>query len=204
MKRVKRRFVIFVVAVLLTVIVGAWCLEVRIRPAVDVAAENAAVNLLRSHTAECASFCAENGLLNELIKEVRSPSGRLEGLEVNTATVNLLRGCFANRLEELLEQRDAMTASFPLGSLTDFYGFSASGPSVKVRVFCQNSFTCRMVSDLREAGLNQSLYTLSIRVEATVQTLTGGRKRSFVFSDEVPVCQRLIVGAVPFSGPEGI
>jgi len=37
-----------------------------------------------------------------------------------------------------------------------------------------------------------------------VQTLTGGRKRSFVFSDEVPVCQRLIVGAVPFSGPEGI
>lgn len=196
MKSVKKRLVIIIITVLIVFCVGVILLENSLRPSVDAASENAAVNLLRSNVAKCAQYCAQKGFLDSglLLNERRSPEGKLEGIELNAAAANLLKACFAQKFEELLNQRETMTAYFPLGNATGFLLFSSAGPMIKVGVFCHRSFECTLVSDLKKAGLNQSLYTLNLRVEANVEISVGGRRRSVEFIEELPVCQRLSLG----------
>ncbi len=85
----------------------------------------------------------------------------------------------------------------PLGNVILPVLFSGHGGSLPVRVISLRSTNAALESGFSQAGVNQTLHTLSLRVEVDLLLLSPGGIFSRQVSATVPVAQTIIVGAVP-------
>lgn len=123
--------------------------------------------------------------------------GRITALKTNMTEVNRLKTDILNIINDEILALDHSDIGIPLGSLFLPEFFSGRGPSIPVHILSIRNSDAVFISDLTQAGINQTLHKLIMEVSIDVSVLILGQTGSFTLTSEVVVAETVIVGQVP-------
>lgn len=191
-----RRFLLVLLALGLLLMLPAW---LRLRGLIRPLAEERARFLAESILTEAAAACAREGLFSyDALMHLRySEGGELLSLSPDSTMLNLLCSEFMKQVNALWHDSAYTQSSFPLGAVLGSDLFASWGPNIPLRLHQSHSLRAQAAHSWEEAGINQSLHSLSLQVEGEVQVLLSGQSLRFSISRQVPVCQTLLMGKVP-------
>lgn len=115
----------------------------------------------------------------------------------DTAKLNLIAAEAVGTAQSRLSELGRKGANIRLGTVTKIAFFTGAGPEIRVKFEPKGSVGARVVSRLTSAGVNQSLFSVDLIIEASLRVLTAGADRVIEIKTTVPVCQTVVVGKVP-------
>ena len=124
-------------------------------------------------------------------------NGRITALKTNMSEVNRLKTDILNIINDEILALDTEDLGIPLGSLLLPEFLSGKGPKIPVRILTIRNSDADFQSDFSEAGINQTLQQLTMRVSVDVTILVLGETESLTVSSQVVVAETIIVGQVP-------
>ena len=111
--------------------------------------------------------------------------------------VNRLKTDILNIINDEILALDHSDIGIPLGSLFLPEFLSGRGPSIPVHILSIRNSDAVFLSDLTQAGINQTLHKLIMEVSVDVSVLILGQTSNFTLTSEVVVAETVIVGQVP-------
>ena len=123
--------------------------------------------------------------------------GRITALKTNMSEVNRLKTEILNIINDEILALDHSDIGIPLGSLFLPEFLSGRGPSIPVHILSIRNSDAVFISDLTQAGINQTLHKLIMEVSIDVSVLILGQTGNFTLTSEVVVAETVIVGQVP-------
>lgn len=124
-------------------------------------------------------------------------NGRITALKTNMSEVNKLKTDILNIINDEILALDTSDIGVPLGSIFFPELLSGKGPSIPVHILAIRNSDANFVSHFSQAGINQTLHTVTMTVSIDVTVLVLGESSSFTMESEVLVAQTVIVGDVP-------
>ena len=166
-----------------------------VRALVTMEVENETSNLINEAV---DAYLAGGGLSYEdLVTLERTADGSVAAARIELTAVNRMKSVILRELDQRIPGRVRESVRVPLGNVILPALFSGHGGSLPVRVISLRSTNAALESGFSQAGVNQTLHTLSLRVEVDLLLLSPGGIFSRQVSATVPVAQTIIVGAVP-------
>lgn len=133
----------------------------------------------------------------DLISLVRNESGDIVALKTNMQQINLLKAHIMVAMEDEMYGLDAGWVGIPLGNLTGFGVLNGRGPKIPVKVLAVSSSGAEFYSEFQDAGINQTMHRIMMRVVLDlVLLLPGGTVTDQVYTD-VCVAETILLGQVP-------
>ena len=123
--------------------------------------------------------------------------GRITALKTNMSEVNRLKTDILNIINDEILALDTADIGIPIGSLFLPELFSGKGPAIPVHILSIRNSDANFVSHFSQAGINQTLHRLNMKVSIDVAVLVLGTTSSFTMESEVVVAETVIVGDVP-------
>lgn len=123
--------------------------------------------------------------------------GRITALKTNMSEVNRLKTNTLNIINDEILQIDTSDIGIPLGSLFFPEAFSGRGPTFPVSILSIRNSDASFSSSFAEAGINQTLHQLNMRISVDIAVLVLGKSNYFTISSQVVVAETIIVGQVP-------
>lgn len=144
------------------------------------------------------AYLAGGGLCYEdLVTLERTADGGVAAARIDLAAVNRMKSRILSELDQRIPDRVRQSVRVPLGNVVLPALFSGHGFGLPVRVIDLRSTNAELESGFSQAGVNQTLHTLSLRVEVDLLLLTPAGILSRQVTAAVPVAQTIIVGEVP-------
>ena len=166
-----------------------------VRALVTMEVDNETSNLINDAV---DAYLAEGGISYEdLVSLERNASGGVAAARIDLAAVNRMKSTILRELDERVPIRVREKVRVPLGNVILPALFSGRGGSLPVRVVNLRSTNAELESSFSQAGVNQTLHTLSLRVEVDLLLLSPAGMISRQVTATVPVAQTIIVGDVP-------
>lgn len=134
---------------------------------------------------------------DDLVCLERSGDGGVAAARIDLAAVNRMKSMILRELDERVPARVRERVEVPLGNTLLPALFSGHGGSLPVRVVSVRSTNAQLESGFTEAGVNQTLHSLSLRVEVELLLLTPAGLMSRQVSAAVPIAQTILLGDVP-------
>ncbi len=132
-----------------------------------------------------------------LLTLTRNQEGSITDYRLDTGRLQQIKALLSREISALFAQKDPICVSLPLGSLTPFVLLSGRGPDLSFRLVPLGSPDLHLVSSFTSAGINQTLYSLTLEISLTL--LTGfplGSSRVDFFAD-ILLCEQGIIGKTP-------
>lgn len=123
--------------------------------------------------------------------------GRITALKTNMSEVNRLKTDLLNLINDEILAMDSDHIGIPLGSLFVPELFGGKGPAIPVQILTIRNSEAEFFSEFSQAGINQTLQKLNMRVSVDVAVLVLGKVDNFTISSHVVVAETVIVGQVP-------
>lgn len=141
---------------------------------------------------------AENEIdYDDLVTLVRNEAGDITALRTNMQQMNLLKAHIMVQMEEEMYALDSGRIGIPLGNLTGLGILNGRGPKLPVKVLAVSSSGAEFYSDFQDAGINQTIHRIMLRVILDlVLLLPGGTVSDQVYTD-VCVAETVLLGQVP-------
>lgn len=132
-----------------------------------------------------------------LINVHTNDKGQVTALQSNTIRMNDLAAQIALKAQATLQETQNQVIYIPLGSVLKLPSIEGSGPRISVKILPIGAVTTQFVTEFESAGINQIRHKICLSIKATVRIVipTGARQVDFV--SQVPICENIIVGAVP-------
>ena len=124
-------------------------------------------------------------------------NGKITALKTNMSEANRLRVEILDLINEQILSLDSADIGIPLGSLFLPEFLSGKGPVIPVRVLSIRNSDAKFVSQLSQAGINQTLHRLNMEITVDVAVLVLGETNSYSVTNQVVVAETVIVGDVP-------
>ncbi len=124
-------------------------------------------------------------------------TGQVTTLTTDAAALNQLRTDIVRRVYDEIGALETARTSVAVGTLLDPQYLAGVGPRLSFGVTSLGCVTAETQSDFSDAGINQTLYTLSIRVNADYSIQLLGCSQPLTISAEYPLEETVIVGKVP-------
>lgn len=125
--------------------------------------------------------------------------GNITALRTNMTEINRLKTSVLAVVDTMLLDLDINEIGIPLGNVLLPELFSGSGPKLPVRIVSISSSDAEFLNHFEEAGINQTLQRILMRVIITMTVLTPVGPETVSTSSEVVVAETVIVGSVPNS-----
>lgn len=123
--------------------------------------------------------------------------GRITALKTNMSEVNRLKTDTLQLINDEILALDQTRLGIPLGSLFLPEFLSGRGPVIPVQIISIRNSDASFSSAFSQAGINQTLHKLNMRVSVDVAVLVFGQTDIFTVTSEVVVAETIIVGDVP-------
>lgn len=199
MRRRIRRFFRFLVllAVVLTVLFVMFRNQYR-----DVIRE-LAESQVKSSTSTMANDAIAKQIADGIIQYDRivyfekDLDGRITALKTNIGEINRLKTDVLNIINTEIMALDSSDIGIPMGDVFLPEFLSGKGPSIPVHILAVRNSDASFASNFSQAGINQTLHQLTMKVSVDVAVLVLGQTSSFTVSSDVVVAETIIVGAVP-------
>lgn len=124
-------------------------------------------------------------------------SGRITALKTNMSEINRLKTDVLARINDQILTLDTAYVSIPIGSLIFPAFFSGKGPAIPVRIISIRNSDAFFSSHFSEAGINQTLHQINMKVYMDIAVLVLGRTEMLSMDSEMVVAETVIVGEVP-------
>ena len=137
-----------------------------------------------------------NCTYSDMITVHYAEGGRAAALSVDTVKVNLLRAAILKKALSTLEYSERHDISLPLGTMLGELS-SGKGPEIPITVIIADALQCSVITDFYEAGINQTLHTVSLRLKVSCKALLPSGSCTFDVTAECPIGQTVLIGEVP-------
>ena len=134
---------------------------------------------------------------DDLVTLERSADGGVAAARIDLAAVNQMKSTVLRELDARVPVRVRENVEIPLGNALLPALFSGRGGSLPVRLVSLRSTNAELESAFTAAGINQTLHTLSLRVEVDLLLLTPAGLMTRQVSAAVPIAQTILLGDVP-------
>lgn len=184
-------------ALIVFVVIFIW-VNIKVRPFVISVTQGYAENIA-SNTL--------NRIIDEAMKEneynfvnvIRDSGDRVVAVTMNSADTNLFMTRISIGLKNRIADMDEIEARIPLGNFLPYPFLAGLGPKVPVKFLVLASTAVTAEESFLSKGINQSLYTLSLKVVTDVGIYIPAMHSSVRVENQVPIAQTIIVGSVPDS-----
>ena len=166
-----------------------------VRELVCMEVDNETSNLINE--AVDAYLAADPLRYEDLVRLERSADGGVAAARIDLGAANRMRSVILRELDERVPARVRERVEIPLGNTLLPALFSGHGGSLPVRVVKLNSTNAELESAFSAAGVNQTLHSLSLRVEVELLLLTPAGLLSREVRCSVPIAQTILLGEVP-------
>lgn len=141
----------------------------------------------------------ENGTIqyDRMVYFEKDLDGRITALKTNMSEVNKLKTDLLNIINDEILAMDSDHMGIPLGSLFLPELLSGMGPSIPIQILTIRNSEASFFSEFSEAGINQTLQKLNMRVSIDIAVLVLGKIDTFTISSQVVVAETVIIGQVP-------
>ena len=140
---------------------------------------------------------AIKGIDEELYFHVRDSEGKIVNLSANSREVSELCSAVVDRINGQLASRRYIKIKVPVGSVLGGSVLHGRGPSISVRALPYAAAYAGVSSSFSEAGINQTLYTLTLTVKTEVTLVLDDESISFTTETRIDLSEEIIVGNVP-------
>lgn len=184
---------------LLCLLVLSGTVFLRVKPLVALAAKNEAKMILISvaDKAILQILKEENIGYDDISRVTRDTEGNIKGIEIDTASVNLLKSGMSSKIVELISGEEFYSVDIPIGTLIGSEYTSGLGPKFKFRFQIAPTAVVNFESHFQSAGINQTLHRIIINIKMSASILLTGYTEGFSVSTSAIAAQTVIVGATP-------
>lgn len=184
---------------LLVFIMGAFLIvEHNIKPTLLALAEaKAKILAIQAINSAVSQEIVETVKYQDLISIHKDTRGRIVLMQPNTIEISRLASRTTTFIQERLEALQSQDIAVPLGQVFGSALLANVGPYIKVSVVPLGTVNVNLISDFKEAGINQTLHQLFLEIEANVQVVIPLVKSTTLVHTTVPLAQTVIVGEVP-------
>ena len=134
---------------------------------------------------------------DDLVRLEYSRSGAVTAARIDLVQADRMKSAILRELGERIPDRIRQSVRIPLGNTLLPSLLSGRGGSLPVGVLSLRSTNAELESGLSAAGINQTLHTLSLRVEVELLLLTPAGFISRRVTSTVPIAQTILLGEVP-------
>ena len=127
---------------------------------------------------------------------VQQKDGETAAIYVDAQTLNRITFEMTYSVTQMLENAKS-SFSVPLGNATGIKLLSGKGPRIRLTVMTLGSVSAGMESELKSAGINQTLHRIYLRVNALVSVLTPFETHDAEICAEFVISEILVFGKVP-------
>lgn len=197
MPRVKRKWLIILIAVLLILFFMLHTVNSSIFPSMSALAEAKVKALaMDAMSGAIASSVSGENKYAEIVETVENGE-KVYLLNSDTALLNgLASECSMLAQEKLLSLSD-LGVKISLGTLSGIALLSGRGPDVKIKFTPASVVKSSFSSELQNAGINQTLYRVKIVLTADIYIVLPGQSKTVSVTAEAAVAESVIVGDVP-------
>jgi sporulation protein YunB len=134
---------------------------------------------------------------SDIILLHHNDGGEIDGFSVDTIKVNVLRADILTSALRELEKIERHTVSLPLGTFLGGDLTAGMGPDIFVTVLVTDALKCSVLTSFYEAGINQTLHSISLKLTVKCVALLPSGKCRFTVDAECPIGETVLVGKVP-------
>jgi sporulation protein YunB len=134
---------------------------------------------------------------DQLITVTTDNEGRVRMLQANTPNLNALASRTTLLAQENISKIGQTDIRIPLGTLIGGRLLTGRGPLVTLRVEPVGAVSSEFISEFEEAGINQTLHRIKLRLKATMRVVLSTGSTSVTVQAESAVAESIIVGDVP-------
>ena len=194
--RLRTRLLIAAAALLaaLTLCLAAVNGAVR-APVISFALEKARAMAL-SALNEAAICVLESGEISLPALEKTEEGGCLV-ITSDQALLNIAAAHITREAQRRMEALASGSTAVDLGTASGFVPLSGSGPRLEIRFSPLGSVSSDITASLRPAGINQSLFSVELRLSASVRVFIAGADRELEIESTVPLQRTVLVGQTP-------
>jgi sporulation protein YunB len=136
------------------------------------------------------------GTQNQTLFQVNVQGGQAF-VTPNVARINAEAGKASLAIEAALKHLPTQPIAIPLGQALGSKLLSAYGPMIPVTLIPYGALSINFHETFQEAGINQTLLTVYLDTNTTVQIVVPLVKQEVHLKVQIPVAQEWIAGAVP-------
>ena len=196
-KRSRRRIILIV---LLLVVTGLILLvELHLSPYIRELARNQAVNAASNAITDAVGemLRREDTDFSRVIVLEKDVQGHITALRTDMGQVERLKVEVLGILGGLIAEINTQQLGIPLGNLLLPDLLAGTGPVLPVKAVSLTMSNADFFSDFTEAGINQTLQTLTVKFTISLTILTTVGYETVDVDSDVMVAQTVIVGTVP-------
>lgn len=134
---------------------------------------------------------------DDLVTVTSDGEGNVLSISANAANANLIARQAVTLTSANLNENCSGGVQVPIGAFTGIEWLAGFGPSVTFRIIPVSTVTCKFLSDFEQAGVNQTLHSVSILLTATVSVVMPSGTQEISADAQILLCERVIVGKVP-------
>lgn len=191
-RRTGRRYTIAWLLVILCICL--WGLNM-LRPRLAEYAVNYVQYQATSRMEQSIAACTQQ--IEQIGQLETDENGAIASLRMDTAAVNQLRTEVVQQVYEDIGALEQAHTAVSLGTLIDPQYLAGFGPKLPFGVVALGRVTAKVESNFSDAGINQTIHALTIRVTADFSVLTLGKAQTVTVSAEYPLEETIVVGDVP-------
>lgn len=115
----------------------------------------------------------------------------------DTARLSAVSSAVTAKAQRLIDKAGDEGASVELGTVSGLSLLTGRGPRMGIRFTPLGSVKGDIISSLRSSGINQSLFTVELKLTASVRVILAGHDETVTVKTTVPLCETVVVGKVP-------
>ena len=123
--------------------------------------------------------------------------GNILAVHTNARQITNMHTNIMKKVDHAIEQFNSQTVDLHTGSLSGIVWLSGLGPIVSVRVTPKGKTNSEIISSLEEAGINQTLHQIRLKIIANIAGFIPGYSTEIQVQCEYVLAESLIVGSVP-------
>lgn len=174
-------------------------IDARLRAVVSEIAETGA----KEYSIMAINACIEQTLTdtnadyNGLVYADRDAETGVAVLRTNVTALNTLKARLTVGIQEKMAEYEVRTVKVAIGTLTGSDLLADRGPRISIKIIPLGYVTTTLYNEFLEAGINQTLHRIMLKVKATVTVVLPGYTAYNEVETEFCLAETLIVGAVP-------
>ena len=134
---------------------------------------------------------------NKMVTVEKNAAGTVSAIRTNIAELNRLKTGVLEQIDTRLESLSLEQLSIPIGSIVLPELFSGKGPEIPVQVLAVRSSDAVFRNSFSDAGINQTLHSISIDISVTVTVMSWTGTYDVSVDSSVVAAETVIVGTVP-------
>ncbi len=147
-----------------------------------------------------------DAIMDSVIKEIdissmylfkEDTNQKINSVLINTAQVNKILALVNDSLDTNIISLQEEKIKIPFTTIIGETIFSNIAPDVKLRIIPIGNFKCDIISEVKQYGINNSLFEIYIQVDLKIESLVPLQKIESNVKCKIPIVMQIIQGEVP-------